>query len=142
MREYGYENAKEMVKKLGLEKEVIFAGYVSDDELVKLYNTADLYLRLPLVETFGIPPLEAMACGCPVVTTNVGSLPEIVGDAGILKNPDDIDGIVKAVHEVLMNEGLREDMIKRGLERAKMFSWEKTAKETMKVYEEVYNSNS
>jgi len=137
MREYGYEKAKEMVINLGLQKEVVFKGYVPDEDLVKLYNTADLYLRLPLVETFGIPPLEAMACGCPVVTTNVGSLPEVVGDAGILKNQNDIEGIVKAVHEVLTNEGLREEMIKRGIKRAKMFSWEKTAKETIKVYEEV-----
>jgi len=137
MRQYGYKKAKEMVSKLDLQKEVIFAGYVSDEKLVKLYSTADLYLRLPLVETFGIPPLEAMACGCPVVTTNVGSLPEVVGDAGILKNPGDIEGLVNAIYEVLTNDGLRQDMIKKGLERAKMFSWEKTARETIKVYEEV-----
>jgi len=134
--------AEEMAVRLGLQKDVIIAGYVPDEELIKLYNTADLYVRIPLVERFGIPPLEAMACGCPVVTNNVGSLPEVVGDAGILKNRDDIEGLVNAIYEVLTNEGLRQDMIKKGLERAKMFSWEKTAKETMKVYEEVYNSNS
>jgi len=141
IREYGYKKAKEMAVNMGLQKDICFLGYVSDEELVKLYNTADLYLRLPLVETFGIPPLEAMACGCPVVTTNVGSLPEVVGDAGILKNPDDIEGLANAVYEVLTNGGLREEMIKKGFERAKKFSWEKTARETIKVYDEVCDAN-
>lgn len=139
-RAYGYEMAKEMAANLGIQNDVIFAGHLPQPALVRLYNTADVYVRIAMYEGFGLPPLEAMACGCPVVTTNVGSLPEVVGDAGILKNQDDIEGLVNAVYEVLTNEGLREDMIKKGLERAKMFSWEKTAKETIKVYEEVYDS--
>lgn len=137
MREYGYKRAKDMVIDLGLEKCVIFLGYVSDDELVKLYNTADLYLRLPIVETFGIPPLEAMACGCPVLTTNVGSLPEIVGSAGIVEDLNNIGGIVNSILEILSNNGLREDMIAKGIERAKLFSWKDIARETTELYEEV-----
>jgi len=139
-RAYGYEMAKEMAANLGIQNDVIFAGHLPQADLVRLYNTADVYVRTPMYEGFGLPPLEAMACGCPVVTTNVGSLPEVVGDAGILKNRDDIEGLVNAIYEVLTNEGLSQDLVKRGLERAKMFSWEKTAKETIKVYEEVHDS--
>ena len=136
-RAYGYEKAKEMAANLGIQNDVIFVGHLPQPDLVRLYNTADVYVRIAMYEGFGLPPLEAMACGCPVVTTNVGSLPEVVGDAGILKNQGDIEGLVNAIYEVLTNDGLRQDMIKKGLERAKMFSWEKTARETIKVYEEV-----
>jgi len=137
IREYGYKKAEEMVVDLGLQKDIIFLGYVSDEELVKLYNTADLYLRLPIVETFGIPPLEAMACGCPVATTNVGSLPEVVRSAGIVEDLNDISGMVDSILEVLSNDELRKDMIAKGVERAKLFSWKKVAKETVEMYEEV-----
>jgi len=83
--------------------------------------------------------LEAMACGTPVITSNTSSLPEVVGDAGIMVNPYDVDELAKAMYEVLTNDGLREELSKKGLERAKLFSWKKTAKEHLKVYEEVYN---
>ena len=136
VREYT-SKGKEIASNLGLTKDVFFLGHLPQEELIKQYNMADIFVHLTGYEGFGLQPLEAMACGCPVVTTNVGSLPEVVGDAGILKNRGDIDGIVKAVHEVLTNEGLREDIIKKGLKRAKRFSWEKTARETMKVYEDV-----
>lgn len=139
MRGFGYEKAKEMVGRLDLQKDCYFKGYVPDHELVKLYNTADAYVRLAGYEGFGLPPIEAMACGCPVVTTNVGSLPEVIGDAGIMRNLYDTEGITEAIYEVLTNEGFRDEMTKRGLKRAKMFSWENTAEETMKVYEEVHN---
>lgn len=137
-RAYGYEMAKGMAANLGIQNDIIFAGHLPQADLVGLYNTAEVYVRIAMYEGFGLPPLEAMACGCPVVTTNVGSLPEVVGDAGILKNPNDIEGIVNAIYEVLTNESVRQEMIKKGLERAKRFSWEKTAKETIKVYEEVW----
>ncbi len=139
MRGYGYNMAKEMVDELDLQNECYFKGYVPENELVKLYNTADVYVRLAGYEGFGLPPLEAMACGCPVITTNVGSLPEVVGDAGILLDFIDVDGFVNAIYEVLTDEGLREKMRKKGLKRAKMFSWEKTARETMKVYRKLVN---
>lgn len=125
---------------LNLQSNIIFAGHVSDNDLLKLYNTADLYIRPSWYEGFGLPPLEAMACGCPVIVSNVGSLPEVVGDAGILANPYNINEWVDVIYNVLINDGLRQDMIKKGLKRTKMFSWEKTAKETIKVYESLYNS--
>lgn len=126
-----------IIKKYHLEKSIEYKTNVSERELVRLYNIADLFVFPSLYEGFGLPPLEAMACGTPVITSNTSSLPEVVGDAGILLDPYDIDGWVNAMYEVLTNDGLREDMIKRGLERATMFSWEKCAKETSKVYEEV-----
>ena len=134
-----YKEIFETIDKLNLQKDVIFTGYVLDEDLPALYNAADLFVYPSLYEGFGLPPLEAMACGCPVITSNTSSLPEVVGDAGIMIDPHDVDGLADAMHEVLTNDGLREDMIKRGLERAKMFSWEKCAKETLKVYAEVYN---
>lgn len=124
---------------LNLQNDIIFAGYVSDNDLLKLYNTADLYIRPSWYEGFGLPPLEAMACGCPVIVSNVASLPEVVGDAGILVDPYNINEWADVIYDVLINDGLRQDMIKKGLTRAKMFSWQKTAKETVKVYESVYN---
>lgn len=135
-----YKSIFELIEKLNLQDDVIFTGYVPDEDLPALYNAADLFVFPSLYEGFGLPPLEAMACGCPVITSNTSSLPEVVGDAGIMIDPYDVDGLAEAIYNVLTNMELKEDMVKKGLERAKMFSWEKTAKETLKVYEEVYNS--
>ena len=132
-----YEDIFETVKNLNLEKEVIFTDYIPNEDLPALYNAADLFVYPSFYEGFGLPPLEAMACGTPVITSNTSSLPEVVGDAGIMIDPYDVDGFANAMFEVLTNDGLRDDMSEKGLERANMFSWEKTAKETLKVYEEV-----
>jgi glycosyltransferase involved in cell wall biosynthesis len=138
MDQYTRRGLVDLIKKLDLRRDVTLLGYVSDEALVRLYNLADLFIfPSGRYEGFGLPPLEAMACGCPVITGNVGTMPEVVGDAGSMVNPDNVDEWVTAMHEVLTNEGLRQDLIKIGLERTKMFSWEKTAKETYKVYEEV-----
>ncbi|XRP97070.1 glycosyltransferase family 4 protein [Methanocaldococcus sp. 16A] len=134
-----YRNIFELIDKLNLQKEVIFTGYVPDEDLPGLYNAADLFVYPSLYEGFGLPPLEAMACGTPVITSNTSSLPEVVGDAGIMVNPYDVDELAKAMYEVLTNDGLREELSKKGLERAKLFSWKKCAEEHLKVYEEVYN---
>ena len=136
-KEGNYKAIFETIDKLNLQKDVIFTGYVLDEDLSALYNAADLFVYPSLYEGFGLPPLEAMACGTPVITSNTSSLPEVVGDAGIMVDPYDVDRLADAMHKVLSNDGLREDMIKKGLERAEMFSWEKTARETLKVYEEV-----
>lgn len=130
-----------LVERLNLQKEIIFLDNVQEEYLANLYNIADLFVFPSIYEGFGLPPLEAMACGTPVITSNTSSLPEVVGDAGIMVNPYEIDGLAKAMYEVLTNNGLREDMIKKGLRRAKMFSWERTAKETLEVYQEVYYEN-
>jgi glycosyltransferase involved in cell wall biosynthesis len=130
-----HENVLEEIQKLNLQDDVIFPGYVPDDDLVKFYNAADLLVYPSLYEGFGLPPLEAMACGTPVITSNTSSLPEVVGDAGIMVDPVDIDALTESIYQVLNNPNLQEDMQKNGLERSKIFTWEKTAKETWKIYE-------
>lgn len=136
-------NSKEIfetINELNLQKEVVFTGYVPSEELPALYNAADLFVYPSLYEGFGLPPLEAMSCGCPVITSNTSSLPEVVGNAGILVNPYDVDGLARAMYEVLSNDELKTYMIKTGLERATTFSWEKCARETLTIYNEVCNS--
>ena len=107
----------------------------------KFYNAADVLVFPSFYEGFGLPPLESMACGTPVITSNTSSLPEVVGDAGIMIDPYDVDTLAKSMYQILTNDELKNDMVKKGLERAKMFSWEQAAKETSKMYEEVYNSS-
>ncbi|EHP84940.1 glycosyltransferase family 4 protein [Methanotorris formicicus] len=138
-KRWKYKSIFETIEKLNLQKDVIFTGYVPDEDLPALYNAADLFVYPSLYEGFGLPPLEAMACGTPVITSSTSSLPEVVGDAGIMVNPYDVDELAKAMYEVLTNDGLREELSKKGLERAKLFSWKKCAEEHLKVYEEVYN---
>lgn len=125
------------VRQLGLQKEVIFTGYIPDGDLPSLYNAADLFVFPSIYEAFGLPPLEAMACGIPVITSDRGAFPEVVGDAGIMVDPYDVDGLAKAMQEVLTNDNLKQNMVKKGLKRAEMFSWEKCAKEVLEVYEEL-----
>jgi glycosyltransferase involved in cell wall biosynthesis len=117
-----------------LNDKVIFIKSCNDDDLIKLYQSADLFLAPSLYEGFGLPILEAMACGVPVITSDRTSIPEVVGDAAIMVNPEDIDEIANAVCRVLKDENLKGDLIRKGLERAKMFSWRKMAEETIKLY--------
>jgi glycosyltransferase involved in cell wall biosynthesis len=128
-----------IITTLGLEDHVIFTGVVSDDDLVGLYNAADLFLYPCLYAGFGLPPLEAMACGTPVITSCSSSLPEIVGDAAKLINPYDPEKLASAINRVLSDDGTMKELIKKGLKRAERFNWRKTAWKTLKVYNEVYN---
>lgn len=134
-----YNSIFETIEKLGIQDDVIFTGYVPNEDLPALYNAADLFVYPSLYEGFGLPPLEAMSSGCPVITSNTSSLPEVVGDAGIMIDPYDVDTLANSIYKVLTNDGLKADMVEKGLERAKMFSWEKTVKETLKIYREIYN---
>lgn len=126
-----------LIEKLRLEESVIFLDDIPEKDLPSLYGAADLFVFPSFYEGFGLPPLEAMACGTPVITSNTSSLPEVVGDAGIMVDPHDVNGLAKAMYDVLTNDQLRENLVKKGLERAKLFSWEKTARETLRVYEEL-----
>ena len=119
-------------KKLGIENRVKFLGYVPDEQLPALYSGAEALLFPSLFEGFGLPILEAQACGCPVITSNLSSMPEVAGDAAILVDPYSIDDIVKGM-ERLQGIGYRVQLIKKGFENIKRFSWEKCAKETLKV---------
>lgn len=132
-----YEQLFARIKALGLDNEVIFTGFVPDDELPYIYDAARVFVYLSFFEGFGLPPLEAMACGIPVVTSNTTSLPEVVGEAGIALPPRDTAGIAEAMFKVLDNADLAMDMSRMGRARAELFSWEAAARQTLDVYEKV-----
>jgi glycosyltransferase involved in cell wall biosynthesis len=136
-RKWKHAGIMKTVRKLNLERYLIFTGYVPEADLPALYNGADLFVFPSLYEGFGLPPLEAMACGTPVVCSNAASLPEVVGDAAIMVDPYDVDGLAEAMHRVLTDTGLREELREKGLARARQFTWERTARETVAVYREV-----
>jgi glycosyltransferase involved in cell wall biosynthesis len=136
IRGWRYHSVLETVRRLHLEKDVVFTGYIPYEDLPGMYSAADLYVYPSLYEGFGLPVVEAMACGCPVIASNVSSLPEVVGDAGVLITPT-VDELATSMQEVLRDESLRDELSRKGLERASRFTWEKTAAETKKVYEEL-----
>lgn len=136
-----FESLFKLVEDLKLQDKVIFSGYVPDADLPALYNAADLFCFPSLYEGFGFPPLEALSCGTPVIAANNSSIPEVVGDAGVLLPIDDEQVWAENITKLLEDEKLRENYSRLGLEQAKKFSWAKTAQETIKVYEEVYNSH-
>jgi glycosyltransferase involved in cell wall biosynthesis len=129
-----YEEVFARVEELELTGDVLFPGYIPPDELPLWYNAAELFVYPSLYEGFGLPPLEAMACGTPVITSNVSSLPEVVGEAGLTVDPMDSMGLAEAMNQVLADEALRQSMRERGLSRASRFSWAKAARETVGVY--------
>lgn len=118
-------------------KNIHLLGFIPQEDLVGLYNTATVFVLPSLYEGFGFPVLEAMQCGCPVVTTKQGSLREVAGDAAHFVDPKDIDSIAKGIEEVFYSKKLQDTLQKKGLIQAKKFSWEKTAEETVKIYEEL-----
>lgn len=126
-----------LIHQLALAEHVCQFSRVSEEELVGLYNAADVFVLPSFYEGFGLPVLEAMACGTPVVASNVASLPEVVGDAGLLVDPRDPQAIADAIARVLSDPALAEEMRQRGLEWARKFTWERTAKETLQVYADV-----
>ena len=139
-REYPYLDVQTLVRELGLTQQVRLSGYVPDDDLPGLYNLADLFVYPSSYEGFGIPPLEAMACGTPVITSNNTSFPEVTGDAAILlDDPRKIAEMADAIDQVLKNERLRQEMAARGFVQAQKFSWERTARKTLDVYRECEN---
>lgn len=135
-----YEGLFGLVKKLGLEKKVIFTGYIEDQDASYLYNGAEIFLFPSLYEGFGLPPLEAMTCGCPVISSNTSSLPEVVGKAGILLSPNDKMSWIREIRKVLANKKIRKEMVEQSLAQAKQFSWDKTARQTLAVYKELYEN--
>jgi len=134
-----YQEVFAAVEELHLGDRVRFLGKVSVDDLLLLYNAARLFVTPSKYEGFGLPLLEAMACGTPVIATNVSSLPEVVGDAGLLVSPEDEAELTVAMWRVLTDEALRAEMREKGLKRAKLFSWERAAQETLAVYRRVVN---
>ncbi len=117
-----------------LPKSVITTGFIPDDDLPALYSGATAFVYVSEYEGFGLPVLEAMQCGCPVITSNVSSLPEVAGNAAMLIKPHDISALEKSMETVLTNKTVQKEMRTKSLEQANAFSWEKTAQETLHVY--------
>jgi glycosyltransferase involved in cell wall biosynthesis len=125
---------------LQFQDRIIFTGYVLDEDLSILYSDATAFIFPSLYEGFGLPILEAMQCGTPVITSNSTSLPEVAGDAAILVDPKDEDALCQAMLNLLSEPNLRKQLSQKGLERAKQFSWAKCAAETVEIYEKIISS--
>jgi glycosyltransferase involved in cell wall biosynthesis len=132
-----YQEVFKLVEKFNLTSEVVFPGYLPQGDLRLWYNAATMFVYPSRFEGFGLPVLEAMACGTPVVTSNVSSLPEVAGDAAWLVDPTDIDDLSEAMYRVFNNPDLRQTMRQKGLIQKARFSWRKTATETTQVYRQV-----
>jgi glycosyltransferase involved in cell wall biosynthesis len=133
-----FDDERLLIHELGLSERVVEAGAVySDTELAWLYQGVDVLAFPSLWEGFGWPPLEAMACGTPVVVSNAASLPEVVGDAGLMVAPHDHYGLAQALEAVLSRDELHRSLAAKGLARARQFTWERTARQTLAVYQEV-----
>jgi glycosyltransferase involved in cell wall biosynthesis len=130
------KDLREIITNENMQREVLFTGYVTKEDLVDLYNAAEIFVYPSLYEGFGIPPLEAMACGTPVIVSNTSSLPEVVGDAGKLIDPYNTQELAAVLEELILDEGYRTELAKKGMRQAGLFSWEMTGRETWKVYEE------
>lgn len=129
----------QIVRDLGLKKDVIFTGYIIGDELVPLLKNAKFFVLPSLYEGFGMTVLEAFAAGAPAIVSEVSSLTEVAGNAARFVNPLDVDGITEAMDEFAQNEELRNSYRQKGFEQAKKFDWDKVAKETIEVYNQVVN---
>ncbi|MFM7174398.1 MAG: glycosyltransferase family 4 protein, partial [Caldilinea sp.] len=135
-----YDEILDLVKTLDLETSVRFLGRVPDADLHLLYVAARCLVHPAHYEGFGLPPLEAMACGTPTIVSNVSSLPEVVGDAALLVNPLDIEEIAVAMQRLLTDPDLHAELSQKSLQRARIFSWERAALRTLDVYRKTAES--
>ncbi len=132
-----YQPTFEHIQQTGMDDAVSFLDFVPDDDLRALFAACDAFVFPSLYEGFGLPPLEAMACGAPVVCSNAAALPEVVGDAALLVNPRDVGEIARAIERVITDRPLRDELCGRGFAQAAKFSWERAARETRAVYARV-----
>lgn len=132
-----YQETLRHIQTLGLQERVQLTDWIAHDDVPALLNLAQVFVYPSLYEGFGLPPLEAMACGAPVISSNASSLPEVVGDAGIMVEPRDAGALAGALARVLNDDALRREMRARGLAQAAHFTWERAARETLAVYETV-----
>ncbi len=135
---WDYQEIYDAAARVSCRERVRLVGFVREPDLPAMYAGADLFVYPSSYEGFGFPVLEAMACGTPVITSNVSSLPEVAGDAALLIDPLDVDGLAAAMRRVLSDGDLRRQMRAKGLEQARRFTWEETARRTLQVYEEAY----
>ncbi|HEU4966108.1 MAG TPA: glycosyltransferase family 1 protein [Candidatus Saccharimonadales bacterium] len=127
--------AIERIRSYGLGDAVRFTGRITDDELAQYYTMAECFIFPSFYEGFGLPPLEAMACGCPVIVANAAALPEVVGEAGLKVDPSNVKQLTDTLRQVLMQAALRRKLSLQGLERASAFSWDRAAEQTARFYE-------
>ncbi|WP_321420502.1 glycosyltransferase family 1 protein [uncultured Methanomethylovorans sp.] len=127
------KNIMSLITSLGLENDIYFLGRVSNEDLIRLYCIAKMFVFPSFYEGFGLPVIEAMACGCPVITSSVSSLPEIAGNACIIVDPEDYQEMSSSMLELFQDDDLRSSLTSKGINRAAQFSWEKCANETAKV---------
>lgn len=133
-----YDGVFRRVEELSLEQDVLFLGYVAEAHLPAIYGLADLLVFPSLYEGFGLPPLEAMACGTPVITSDSSSLPEVVGEAGLMVPAQDADALAEAIARVLADSGLREDLVKKGLSRSTQFTWQAVGEKLLAIYQRLH----
>jgi len=131
------EQVKKEMKTMKYRKDIIFPGRLPEDYLPIFYNLADVFVYPTLYEGFGLPVLEAMACGCPVISSKVSSIPEIVGDSGLLVDPLNVEELSCAIYRVIYNSDLKKELKDKGLKQAKKFNWYKTAIQTLNVYKKI-----
>lgn len=136
--DHGKADIYKDLKNSGLKSEVVFIGFAGENDLVHLYNSAEAFVFPSLYESFGIPPLEAMACGTPVIASQAGAIPEIVGDAALTIDPQNSDELKTSIVKLLKNKNLKNYLIDKGFKQAKKYSWEKMAKYTLDRYRKVY----
>jgi glycosyltransferase involved in cell wall biosynthesis len=137
VKRYGSEEILKKIEQLRLGSDIIFTGVVSREDLPLLYSGAELFVFPSIYEGFGMPVIEAMACGTPVIASNLTSIPEVAGDAALLIDPRDAGEIAEAIQAVLSDNRLKDRLSHKGEERARLFSWERNARETMALYKEV-----
>jgi glycosyltransferase involved in cell wall biosynthesis len=135
------EEIRRLAGELGLWDRVIFTGFVPDDHLPLFYNGAEIFIYPSTYEGFGLPVLEAMACGAPVITTSGTSIPEVAGDAACFIPTGDKDALIGEIEDLLANPNLRQELGERGIERASQFTWDRVVQQTRAVYQEVYREN-
>lgn len=137
-----YRETFARLQSLGLVEQVIFTGFVADDDLPAIYSLAEAFVFPSLYEGFGLPILEAMACGTPVLCSNTSSLPEVAGDAAVLLPPTEVRAWVEAITQTTQNQAFRADLHERGLHQAARFTWQATAQQTRQIYREIYAHRS
>lgn len=133
------DEISEIVRSLRLEEKVIRIGYIDIQDLIAVYNLAKVYVQPSYAEGFCLPVLEAMSCGCPVVASSSSSITEIVGEASLLVDPNDYKNIANSILQLISDRMMRSVCVKKGLNRAEQFSWEKCAQETFKIYNSIIN---
>ena len=136
-----YSEVFATAKAIDVADDIIFLGHVADEDLPALYSMSDLFAWLSFYEGFGLPVLEAMACGTPVVASNRASLPEVIGDAGLLVPPSEIDAIADAFDSILGDEALAAELADKGRKQASLFSWRSSAKQLLSIYQRLASDN-